>query len=333
MKLENVVFLAARKSWRPQLLGPMKLAIVCLGILSFAQVALASPELPITRGPVVATENPYTGPPSDPFTTEGQWFYDPTTEGTFPLPVQFYDNPTNGGGGWAGTTAINGVVNGVTTVGGNITAFSIQAQITYDMPPLSGWPPGANLHGETLTNNQSLNIQVPPTLTANFAISGLGNLPTSFTGPYVQQTPQIIAQNYTLLAWYCWTFATNGQAAGGYYVPAWNNFTLVGGTWEDALDFTVAGTGLTPADPRYGVLMDSFTNNVDIFTSQSSALKISTWESSIYEDPGQLYPTNEEGIIEDLSDVSVFVPEPSIFALLGLGIFGLLGYAVQRRKA
>jgi len=311
----------------------MKLVIVFLGGLGFAGVALAAPELLVTKPPVVSGSEPFTGPIVDPTASYGQWFTGVTTGipssggglptgGQFALPVQFYDNPeqpvnpVNGGGGWDGTNAITGVVSSVTMVGGDITAFQIQAAITYDMPPQSPWPAGSNSHGETLNNTNSLNVVAPPTLTANFAISSVNNLPAAFTGPYVLQSPQIVATNENLLAWYCWTpgYAPNGQANGGYYVPAWNNFTYSGNwQWQDTLDFTVQGAGLAPTDPRASNIESSYVNGKDIFTSQSSALKISNWQSSLNLDPGTLYPTGQ-----DLSDVSVFVPHPIILKVLSV---------------
>jgi hypothetical protein len=91
----------------------------------------------------------------------------------------------------------------------------------------------------------------------------------------------------------------------------------------DTLNFTVPGAGLPANDPRFSVIENSYVDGLDIFTSQSSALKISNWESSLNLDPGVLYST------QDLSDVSVFVPEPGTIGLLTLGILGL----GLRRKA
>ncbi|MGD0389784.1 MAG: PEP-CTERM sorting domain-containing protein [Tepidisphaeraceae bacterium] len=328
----------------------MKLAIACLGVLGFAGVALAAPELYITKPPVVSGSDPYTGPVVDPTASQGQWFSNVTpnglpTGGQFSLPIQFYDNPetpvntVNGGGGSEGTDAITGVVNAITLVGGNITAFQIQAAITYDMPALSPWPSGSNSHGETLTTDQVIKYR-PPTLTANFAISNLGNVPAAFNGPYTAQSPQIIATNEDLLGWYCWTpgLAPDGQSNGGYYVPAWNNFVFNGTSWVNTLDFTVDGAGLVPTDPRAINLEDSFDDDLDIFTSQSSALKIANWESSLNLDPGISYaqaleddtiPSNV-AINGDFSDVSVFLPEPGTISLVVLGIFGL---SLRRRTA
>ena len=112
------------------------------------------------------------------------------------------------------------------------------------------WPSGINSHDETLTTDQVYAVG-PPTLTANFAISGDNNL-SLFTGPYVQQSPQIVATNNNLLGWYCDTRAGAGrESAGGYYVPAWNDFVFNGTSWVDTLDFTVQGAGLLPTDPRF----------------------------------------------------------------------------------
>ena len=141
-----MMFLAACKFWVSLFPGLTKLGMASFSILGFAQVALAAPELPITKLPVVSGSEPYTGPTIDPFATFGQWFLNPITLQQFALPVQFYDNPAqpvnpvNGGGGFLGTSAIHGVVSSVTTVGGNITAFQIQASITYDMPALCPGP-------------------------------------------------------------------------------------------------------------------------------------------------------------------------------------------------
>jgi len=203
--------------------------------------------------------------------------------------------------------------------------FPLQATITYDMPALWPWPSGSNTHGETLTERCQANVVAPPTLTANFAISSVSNLPAAFTGPYVQQFPQIVATNENSLGWYCWSpgDAPDGQSDGGYYVPAWNDFVFNGTSWVDTLEFTVVGAGLLPTDPRGVAILASYDNGLsdeDIFTSQSSALKISNWQSSLNLDPGVLYETGQ-----DLSDVSVFlVPEPTTLTLLGLAGLALL---------
>ncbi len=331
MKMKNLMFLAPRKSWMPYFLGPMKLAIVCFCILGFARVALAGPELPITRPPVVGNAvYQYTGPLADPEATWGQSFLDLATENKYALPVQFYDNPVGGGGGSKGTDAIRGVVSSYVLVGANITAFTIQATITYDMPALTGWPSGENALGETLTTSSQLNVVGPPTLTANFAISSLNNVPSSFTTPYYQVSPQIVAANNTALAWYGWTpgWAPTDEPSGGWYVPAWNNFVFDGTSWVALLFFTVQGAGLDPTDPRYAIIEASSSQKLDIFTSQSSSLKISNWESPLNVDQGKPYPTGQ-----DLSDVSVFVPEPTTLTLLGVGTLSLLAYEWRRRKA
>jgi hypothetical protein len=315
----------------------MKLPILCLTILGLVGVALAAPELPITKPPVVSGSDPYTGPTIDPTASQGQWFTNPANGYQFPLPDQFYDNPQippnsdDEGGGSLGTNAITGVVTSLTTVGGNITAFSVQATVTYDLPGQWPWPSGSNLHGETLTTTEQTYSTIAPTLTANFAISSDANVPSSFTGPYVPQSPQIVATNETLLGWYCWTpgHQPDGQSAGGYYVPAWNNFVFNGTSWVDTLSFTVDGAGLVPSDPRAEALEESYTELADIFTSQSSALKISNWESSIYVDPGVSYGT--DSLPADMSDVSVFVPEPTALTLLGMGALSLLAYGWRRR--
>jgi hypothetical protein len=289
-------------------------------------MALAAPELDITKPPVVSGTNPDTGPAVDPTAQQGQWFSNLTGGSQFSRPTQFYDDPTGNGGGSQGTQAITGVVSSYTLAGANIASFVIQATIKYDMPALTTWPSGSNSHGETLTSTAQEYLEPPPILTANFAISSLTNLPAVFSGPYVQQSPPIIAANETLLGWYCWSpgLGPEGQSDGGYYVPAWNNFTSTEGiTWVDTLNFTVPGAGLPANDPRFSVIENSYVDGLDIFTSQSSALKISNWESSLNLDPGVLYST------QDLSDVSVFVPEPGTIGLLTLGILGL----GLRRKA
>ena len=326
----------------------MKLAIACLGIWGFAGVALAAPELPITNPPVVSGSDPYTGPSVDPTASQGQWFsnesYGVATGNQFSRPIQFYDNPeqpvntTNGGGGWDGTNAILGVVSSVTLESGNITAFQIQAAITYDMPALSPWPNGSNSHGETLTTDQVARYS-PPTLTANFAMPAVPD-PSTIIGPYTEQDPPILATNEDLLAWYCWSpgEAPPGQPDGRYFVPAWDTFTFNGTSWVDTLDFIVPGAGLPSTDPRWTNIEDSYTYGYDIFTSQSSALKIANWQSSLNLDPGIPYVVEEANntiptdvaINGDLSDVSVFVPEPATIGMLGLLMFGL---GLRRRTA
>lgn len=98
----------------------------------------------MTKPPIIFFNPSWTGPTHDPHAEQGQWFEDVATGAEAARTHEFYDNVPDpaAGGGFAGSTAITGTVNGVTTdpASGNITAFGILATITNDTPALSPWP-------------------------------------------------------------------------------------------------------------------------------------------------------------------------------------------------
>jgi hypothetical protein len=258
------------------------------------------------------------------------------------MPYEFYDNVIGSGGGdipdpqamdsWK---AIYGKVTNVTMQGNNITAFTIKARITNDDAWVVGpWAPGTNSHGESLETTPAYQCNLnQPRLTASFALSALGNVPSSWTGPYQQgQLPYIVAANEDMTAWYCWT-PNNPEPEkapwGNYFVPTWVFDTIPHGEFRERdLNFTVAGGGLTPADPRAVVIQDSYLaawGDGDVFVNRTTSLKISNWLDSLVADTGVPYP-NDPMLG---SDVSVFFPEPGTLALLGLGTAALL----RRRRA
>jgi hypothetical protein len=87
--------------------------------------------------------------------------------------------------------------------------------------------------------------------------------------------------------------------------------------------------GLTPADPRYAVLVNSQNQSADMFFNRTTSLKISDWQDTIAIDAGVPYPSEPfHG-----SDVSVFhaVPEPGTVVMLLCGALTGLGVWLRRR--
>lgn len=297
-----------------------------------APAVRAAPSLPVTNPPIIFSPG-WTGPTHDPRAEQGQWFEDVATGSEAARTHEFYDNVPDpaAGGGFAGSTAITGTVNGVTTdpASSNITAFGVLATITNDTPALSPWAMGMNSHLEGLMllsmEDQYQGPLLETVLAASFAIAP-NRLPPD-GAPYIDQTPHIVAVNHDAVAWHCWT-PDNPEGyvpAGGYFVPSWDFGNIdPGQPASRQMDFVIDDpAGLDPSDPRYDVILGTG----DILMNQSTSLKISDWISPLAADMGAPYPT-----LPNLSsDVSVFhnVPEPATLALLALGGLARLS---RRRK-
>jgi hypothetical protein len=314
-----------------------KMVLVGICILSVSTLVLGAPSLEITKPPVTPVPSG-TGPLEDPDAIQGQWFNDSTVR-----PYEFYDNlyPTNGGGivnkdiggvtqNWGSTNAIYGKAQDVTLEQGNITSFKIKAVITNDTPGFGPWLPGQNSHGESLdTQNQYAGTLVNARLTAEFAIRDLNTLPTSWTSPYTDRQPYIIADNENGGAWYCWT--PGGQTpTGDYFVPYWDLGTIPqGSSVIKELVFSVSGAGLDPTDPRYSAILASESaawGLGDLFLNRTTDLKLGDWIDTLAPDTGEAYPSQD---ILRSGNVSVFhTPEPAT-ALLFLG--GLARLLRRRR--
>lgn len=297
-----------------------------------APAVRAAPSLPVTNPPIIFSPS-WTGPTHDPRAEQGQWFEDVATGSEAARTHEFYDNVPDpaAGGGFAGSTAITGTVNGVTTdpASSNITAFGILATITNDTPALSPWAMGMNSHLEGLMllsmEDQYQGPLLETVLAASFAIAP-NRLPPD-GAQYIDQTPHIVAVNHDAVAWHCWT-PDNPEGyvpAGGYFVPTWDFGDIdPAQSASRQMDFVIDDpAGLDPSDPRYDVILGTG----DILMNQSTSLKISDWISPLAADMGAPYPT-----LPNLSsDVSVFhnVPEPATLALLALGGLARLS---RRRK-
>ena len=320
----------------------MKKVLVVLMLMAVAAIVAsavtAAPSLPITKPPLGPVPS-YTGPVQDPHAIQGQWFKDMGTSAEAARCYEFHDNVTSHGGGSSSFNAIYGKVNSLTLVSGKITAFTIQATITNDVPALSPWIEGTNSHGEYVEQprEQYVGPLLQTKLTTSFAISGLGNLPASWTAPYRDRQPYITAQGFDELAWYCWTPGNpdpEKQPYGGYYVPTYDFGDIgIGQSVTRNLSFIVDGAGIDSSDPRYTATMESYTaaeGQGDIFLNRTTSLKISDWIDELTLDTGIPYPTDPlKG-----SDVSVFhcVPEPGSLLALGGGLLSLAGMALRRRR-
>jgi hypothetical protein len=280
--------------------------------------ASAAVSLDITKGPVTGGVN--AGPIHDPNATKGQWF-----ENSGVRQYEFYDNIASSGGGSSGSAAIEGIASSLVYSGPNIIGFSIVATITNDLGTQTGsWADGGNSLGESLsTTNHYVGTMYRTMLTADFALSSLSNQPSSWSAPYTQSVPSIIAGNHDDLAWYGYN-----NDRGDYYVPAWEFGNIAIGQFvTETLIFTVDGLGLDPTDPRHIALETSATFGLDLFSNRTTSLKISDWvEGGLSLDLGEPYSIHQ-GFS---SNVSVFsqIPEPGTTIPLGL----LLGMAALRRS-
>lgn len=277
----------------------------CLVWMLWAVCGWAGPSLPVTKPPV-QTPTILTGPVGDATAVHGQWFMD--AQGIMTVRSnEFHDNFM---GGYAGTWAISGHVDSVTydtlTPGMPIVAFTIQATIVNDTGPAIEWLAGGNSHGESLSYTEPPYVGplVDAKLTAEFAIADANALPPIFQPPYVDRQPYIEAVNEDQAAWYCWNPEDpDHQPHGGFFVPAWDFGTIPPGQAATRqLAFQIPA-GLFHTDPRYGVIVHSFTTTNDVLLNRSTSLKISTWIDDLALDTGMPYPEQEpfRG-----SDVSVF---------------------------
>jgi hypothetical protein len=295
--------------------------LATIGAIGTTWAAVA---LDVSKPPVVGP--PGTGPfPQDPNAVRGQWFSDNTSR-----QYEFYDNAQGFGGGSNGTQAIKGIVTSITFSAGPgtaITAFQVTATVTNDTTPVPGfWNPGNNSHGELLNTFTHYVGDMPGTrMTIEFALSSLSLQPNTWSLPYTQYQPEIIANNEDATAWYC--NSNDLQNPGNFYVPAWDFGTiLMGQSATRVLDFSVNG-GINPiTDPRYNPLVTSFTDGAsDILMNRTTSLKISNWVDGIWVD-NVTYPNGELGLDSNAS--VFFVPEAGTSALLGL--LGIL--ALRRRR-
>jgi len=306
------------------------IAVCVTAVVALAAPAVrAAPSLHVTKPPIIFFLPSWTGPTHDPHAEQGQWFEDVATGSEAARTNEFYDNVPDpaAGGGFAGSTAITGTVNGVTTdpASSNIMAFGILATITNDTPALSPWAMGMNSHFEGLMllsmDDQYQGPLLDTVLAASFAIAP-NRLPPD-GAQYIDQTPHIVAVNHDALAWHCWT-PDNPEGyvpAGGFFVPTWDFGNIdPGQSASRQMDFVIDDpAGLDPNDPRYDVILGTG----DMLLNQSTSLKISDWISPLAADMGVPYPPDLPNLS---SDVSVFhnVPEPATLALLALGGLALL---------
>jgi hypothetical protein len=245
----------------------------------------------------------------DPVASSGQWFRAVGTGVESYRPYEFYDDPT---AGMAGSAAISGHVVAVGFAQGfppqAITSFVVLATIINDNPPEGTWTPGTNSHGESVQYAGSpctgtlRNVK----LTASFAVTDITNVPPVWRPPYFKMEPFLVAENEDQAAWYCWNPDDpdpNHIPKGDYYVPTWDFGDIPAGqSATRTLLFSVAGAGLPFSDPRYSVILASFSNHMDILFNRSRSLKISNWLDALALDDGSMFPQGAEFA----SDVSVF---------------------------
>jgi hypothetical protein len=317
------------------MVGKGVLKIMCALLVGvWLAPVLASPGLPVTKGPVQPVPS-WTGPPIDPNAIAGQWFEDVATHMQTVRPYEFYDNVYgHGGSAWKSSLAIEGYVNNLVFDGlGNIVSFKINTTIWNDMPGYGQWEEGmpGNSHGEwrdPTTQYQGMMWQTK--LTTSFADDGiLGNFPGP-GGPYFgdELSQNIHALDYDQLAWYCWTPDNpelNKVPWGNYMVPTYDFGNISpGGFSTRNLPFGLYNP-VAPGTPLFQFLMDAYGQQFDVMLNRTTSLKISEYFDSLSFDPGAPYPLPPNRS----SDVSVFfVPEPMTMLLMALG-----GLALVRRRS
>lgn len=266
----------------------------------------AAPSLPITKPPVTPSAS-YTGPTNDTHATLGQWFINVATGNPEYRTHEFYDNPTNSGGGSMGHLAIYGratnIVYSQLPLGG-IVSFSINATVSNDCPALGVWASGSNSEGENLAASQQYtNTLKKVILTVDFAT--VEKYPGDFSSPYRSTDPYIVAVSNDFVAWYGWNVLrpdTTETIWGDFRVPGWSLGDLPPGSSKTiTLSFSIPSDrplGIQSSDPRYIAITSSESSGTDIFINRSLSLKISEWISDLALDEGDGSATN--------SNVSVF---------------------------
>lgn len=304
-------------------------SILCLVVvLGAAGAAFAGPSLPVTKPPLGPVPS-WTGPVVDPHAVMGQWFRDRYTPLETVRSHEFHDNLPGFGGGFAGSSAILGVVSALAfdPAGGGIAGFDITATITNDGGPEGPWEEGTNSHGEY--------VAYPPRqpyrgtfydvkLTTSFADDGLLSNWPGPVGPYSgsELGANIYAVNHDELAWYCWTPENpNPDLApwGDYMVPTWDFGAIpLGGSASRLLSFGLYAP-VGPGSVLWSLLTFAHQSQADLFLNRTTSLKISDYFDALSLDPGTPYPLPPSLS----SDVSVFhsIPEPGtlVLALLGAG--------------
>jgi dockerin type I repeat protein len=283
---------------------------------------------PPFNGPVLPLPS-WTGPWVDPHALKGQWFmgldgietvrtheyHDPVPGDEQPLgdiiPLQL-PNPLPAGGAIYGFC--KNVVYGAASP--NIVSFDIEATITNLTPYDDEWINGDNSHQEWSEAWWQYEGPLLETkLTAEFAIDAIVGPPPLgvLYPPYrdIAPRPNIVAANHDQLAWYCWTPENPEelQPFGNFSVPTWDFGDIQQGqSVTVTLKFTVDSGGLSAADPRRAVIVNSDANHTDVLSNRTTSLKVSTWVDELAADPGTPYPhmSSADGTPLRSSDCSVF---------------------------
>jgi hypothetical protein len=295
-------------------------------------VALGSPARLITVGPIIPGPNPLTGPPINPTASSGQWFLDPATGVQQVRPWEFHDNVDSAA---QSSLAIQGHMTNLvfqSGVGTPMTAFSIDATITNDLPGPPGivGQPGRNTHLETHFGGASFQgTMFNVKMTAEFAFPSKVTVPAAvlaqiaansapYTAPlYGGQPAAIIASNEDEEGWYCFS-----NTDGNYFVPTFDFGNIApGASASRTLNFFFPSSNpLLPTHPLYGQIIAWATGGTDVLMNRTTDLKIGDWVDVLAADNAAYpVPATRAG------NVSVFfnVPEPTIGMLAPLATLAL----------
>ena len=272
--------------------------VVALSAFVGATSLQAAPSLSVRKPPVISGPNPNTGPAAvDPQAVKGQWFVPAAGGAPEVRNNEFHDNASGQGGGVMATKAVHGIVGTIYYAAGpgtNIIGFNVKATIFNDTTSsLGGWQPGRNTHREY--SPVTVRYSGPlyrPVLVTEFAYTSNALFPAGpvIGTPYVPSPgPRILAVNHDMRAWYCFN-NTPAPVTGNYYVPSWRFPDIApGASASRELQFRVIDGGLTPADARYGVIVNSQATGTDMLSNRTLSLKIRSWLETVWLDNGVAY--------------------------------------------
>lgn len=304
--------------------------------LLLASIASAGVSLPVTKSPVASGGSPQTGPSSDLFALQGQWFKSTGTggrSGESPRSHEFYDNPLGHGGGSTGSNALRGTWDGWTINSQNrVNGFWLKVSITNDTDSVTGmWTEGSNFASEFRVDAQPYSGKMFDTvLTLEWVDDGVqGNWQGGGSESiFFASQPDALA-------------SITKNSTQSWSVPAWDFGDIAPGETVTrrihiGMYTTFVPSVLLPPSP-----------DVDLLMARSTGLKISDYFTKAPnvlnafggipggQDTGTPYPFAEysAGGINPFpmhsSNASVFhnIPAPGSFALAGI-----TGLALFRRR-